>query len=187
MFYDDTLNKVIVVRNGGTVQVVDRSFATVEYESVGANTTWLEKFGNYIFSSDGVGLAGPLGTGYAPSGYLLPTTNTVSGFFAIAPGGTLTAYAPYFYGGMSGAIGTAFTYGINNFRKSDAAFGTVDYGRMLWQKDTGVTIVTTGTSDMITMDGTLSYLPANGVLGGVATNATATGTVTRNFYQLRMK
>jgi hypothetical protein len=188
MFYDNTLNKVIVVRGGGTVQVVDRSFATVEYESVGTSTMWRERIGNYLFSDNGVALAGALGTGYAPSGYLLPITNSVSGFIEIAPGGTPSAYAPYTANSSNpNEFGTAFTYGMNNFRQSDATFGTVDYGRMLWQKDTGVTIITTGTTDMITMDGTLSYLPANGVLGGVATNATATGTVTRNFYQLRMK
>jgi hypothetical protein len=187
----------------------DRNFdAAASSTSVYAGTAIVaqQRFGNYAFgykpenSGDSraagrVGYFGAAGTGYAPTEELLPTGSTALAFssyygdFAgvqIAPGGTLTAYLDS-KAAAGTAGGTAESYPIARKRAATASIGTAATGRMIWGASTAAVVVSTTADQRITMDGALSYLPAGSIITQVATDATATGTVTNTFYTIGLK
>jgi hypothetical protein len=192
----------------------DRTFTTLNATST-ISTPGIfanRRLGDYALGSDVIGLGqsgasqrqaigvfGAAGTSYAPALELLPAgtpnpttsdnSTLVSGFpgVVIAPGGTVTAFLTN-RNIPATASGTATSFPIARKRQATASLGTAATGRMLWAAGTStLSIASTPVDNRITMDGNLAYMPTGGTLTRVATNSTATGTVSDNFYQITLK
>jgi hypothetical protein len=195
----------------------DRTFTTLNATSTvstpgGTGVYASRRSGNYALGSDvvaygqsgvgrrlAIGLFGPAGTSYAPALELLPkgtpspttTDNSnYTGVYAgvvIAPGGTVSAFLTN-RNIPATASGTATSFPIARKRQATASLGTAATGRMLWSTGaSGLTIASTSVDNRITMDGNLAYMPTGGSLTRVATDSTATGTVSDPFYQITLK
>jgi hypothetical protein len=158
-------------------------------------------FGQYGASGQRlmIGLFGAAGTSYAPAVELLPAgtgvdatgdssvfENSIPGV-VIAPGGTITALLNTRR--VSDATsGTATSFPIARKRQATGSLGTAATGRMLWSTGgADITVVSTSVDNRLTMDGNLAYMPTGGTYTRVATNSTATGTVSDSFYQITLK
>jgi hypothetical protein len=195
----------------------DRTFTTLNATSTvstpgGTGAYANRRLGDYALGSDVIGFGqsgagqrltigvfGAAGTSYAPALELLPagTSNPAtsdnstltSGFpgVVIAPGGTVTAFLTN-RNIPATASGTATSFPIARKRQATGSLGTAATGRMLWAAGTSIlSIASTPVDNRITMDGNLAYMPTGGTLTRVATNSTATGTVSDSFYQITLK
>lgn len=200
LYWDGDLG-FVVATFGANIYAIDRTFATATFMGsvAGANPAYhAGRLGAYIYGGN-LTLAPSNSTAtYGKQQPLLPTrTNGFS--FPAYPNGTPTAvfdiglyrYAAFF----TSSTANMTSRSINYYRQATVTFPTEAYGRIIWDADVPYTAVTkAGVSDarvrMVdagTSGTSLWFVPTGGTVGLIATNATATGTITQNVYQLRMK
>lgn len=195
LWWDSDLGHVVWT-SSQNMYAIDRTFATATFMgsavsgvSIGGMHT---RVGDYLAGGDVTFPGGSATSTYVPNAALLPKSASAYSLI-IAPGGTPTAWMPIrndrFAGFVISTDANLVSRSMNSFRQATTTMTPTAFGRMIWNADSPFTIVNkfNATDNRITMDGGLSFLPANGTVGVTATNSTATGTVTQNIYTLRMK